>query len=113
MEQKMKTFVEDWQEKFMQEYLQPTLDVQYDKIRNSLNRKLQRHDQMHQRPQSQVLPIGQQNYFTTAGSDDAGCKDDFNDDASDRPTSIKAAPRKVLYEGQDDGSEIGTGGFQK
>ena len=40
MEQKLKSFIEEWQGKFMNEYLQPTLETQYDKIRQSLNRKL-------------------------------------------------------------------------
>ena len=44
MEHKLKNFIEDWQGRFMNEYLQPTLDTQYDKIRQSLNRKLQNKD---------------------------------------------------------------------
>ena len=80
MEHKMQAFIEDWQGKFMNDYLQPTLETQYDKIRESLNRKLQ------------VNPAqAQTNYFTTVDSGD-------EDAASDRPTSIKMAPRKVQYE---------------
>ena len=40
VEQKLKQFIEDWQGKFMNDYLQPTLDTQYDRIRESLNKKL-------------------------------------------------------------------------
>ena len=69
----------------MNEYLQPTLEMQYDRIRDSLNRKLMKHSnpQPHTKQTTQL--------FTTV---------DSLDDNSERPTSIKAVPRKVLYEEQ-------------
>ena len=79
----------------MNDFLQPTLETQYDKMKESLNRKLKHHHQKSRRHTVSNLVEGTtQNYFTTMGS--AGGDDD---DASDRPTSIKAAPRKFYYEG--------------
>ena len=41
MEHVLKNFIEDWQGKFLNEHLQPALELQYDRIRQSFNNKLQ------------------------------------------------------------------------
>ena len=40
MEHVLRNFIEDWQGRFLQEHLQPALEIQYDRIKQSFNRKL-------------------------------------------------------------------------
>ena len=73
MENKLKTFIEDWQGKFLNDYLQPTLETQYDRIKESLHRKLWKNHES--RPQSNATPQVQ-NYFTTVDSAEEGENDE-------------------------------------